>query len=246
MPNMIERTGDFLRRHVGAASAVAATVVASGIAGGVYAKEFNKQPAPVVRGQDDPSRRSGDGVESTPTPTVVYRPTATAEVRTDVKTLPKPAAWSYSPTVNLIRATSAPSFPKTAAEAAFTFGVDGSTRDPKRWEHTAEGDGWHLSEAQIGDDTKDALNVNPRGWLMEAYYDTLPGRNPYAMVAVDLDTNIPAQGGTFWKERGCDKVVKLQNEMAIPKWKDGNGSVTNHPAEIIAPADCSVPVPAVK
>ncbi len=149
--------------------------------------------------------------------------------------LPKPAAWDHVPSVSLVQAVNIPSFPKTVAEAAATFGVDGSTRNPKRWEKTAEGDGWHLSEAQIGDDTKDALNANPKGWLMEGYYDTKPGRNPFALVAVGIDSNIPVQGATFWNVTKIDQADKLQAEMAIPKWKDENGNVTVHPVTKIVP-----------
>lgn len=158
------------------------------------------------------------------------------EKAANVMTLEKPAAWDKAPTIRLVEASSRPSFPRTAAEAAATFGVDGSTRNPKRWEKTPEG-GWHLSEAQIGDDTKDALNVNPKGFLMEGYFDTLPGRNPFAWAIIDIDGNIPAQGGTFWNEtRGRAKAEKLQREMHTPKWKDAQGKVTDHPAVVISPA----------
>lgn len=156
------------------------------------------------------------------------------EVMTSTMELPTPAAWDHAPIISLVKAVNVPSFPKTREEAAATFGVDGSTRDPKRWELTPEG-GWHLSEAQIGDDTKDALNVNPKGYLMEGYYDTKPGRNPFALVAVGIDSNIPIQGATFWNEQRIDQADKLQNEMAIPKWRDENGNVTIHPVTKIVP-----------
>lgn len=161
--------------------------------------------------------------------------TPTTEVTSAGKMdLPKPAAWDRVPSVNLVQTTSIPAFPKTVAEAAATFGVDGSTRDPKRWELNPDG-GWHLSEAQIGDDTKDALNVNPRGYLTDGFYDTKPGRNPFAFVIVGIDGNIPAQGATFWNETRIDQADKLQGEMAIPKWKDDSGNVTTHPVTKIVP-----------
>lgn len=172
-------------------------------------------------------------VAGVPQPTA---PTATVEAKTNVMTLPKPAGWSEEPTLNVVQATNVPSFPKTRAEAAATFGVDGSTRDPKRWEQTAEGEGWHLSEAQEVDGTKDALNINPRGYLTEGYYDTKPGRNPFAWASIDVDGNIPAQGGTVWNEKGGrEKAVNLQSKMAIPVWQDDAGVATQKPAVIIAP-----------
>lgn len=198
-----------------------------------------------------PNTRPADDFVPTPTATLVPRvegtvtPTVTAtakaeatnkpEVVTSTMELPKPAAWDHVPVVSLVKAVNVPSFPKTAAEAAATFGVDGSTKNPSRWEKTAEGDGWHLSEAQIGDDTKDALNVNPRGYLMEGYYDTRPGHNPFALVAVGIDSNIPTQGATFWNVQQIDQADKLAGEMAIPKWKDDSGNVTNHPVTKIVP-----------
>ncbi len=206
----------------------------------------------------EPSRASaaaGNKLDAIPTATLVaFNPSAVTPdaVRTPLSTaiatatrvesavvpstmeLPKPAAWDHAPVVSLVKAVNVPSWPKTVAEAATTFGVDGSTRDPKRWELTPDG-GWHLSEAQIGDDTKDALNVNPGGWLVEVYYDTKPGRNPYACVAVGIDSNIPAQGATFWKEQRIDQAGKLQKEMATPKWKDENGNPFDHPVVIIVP-----------
>lgn len=175
--------------------------------------------------------------ESTVTPTATGVSGSAERTNKEVASkmeLPRPAAWDHVPSVSLVQASSVPSFPKTATEAAATFGVDGSTKDPKRWELTPEG-GWHLSEAQIGDDTKDALNVNPKGYLMEGYYDTKPGRNPYALVAVGINSNIPIQGATFWNEQRVNQADKLQNEMAIPKWRDENGNVTIHPVTKIVP-----------
>lgn len=157
------------------------------------------------------------------------------EVMTNTMELPKPAAWDHAPVINLVQATNMPSFPKTAAEAATTFGVDGSTRDPKRWEKTAEGDGWHLSEATRVDDTKDALNVNPNGYLTEGYFDTKPGHNPFAFVIAGIKDLIPAQGVTVWNVKSIDQASKLQKEMATPKWKDGNGNPFDHPVVIIVP-----------
>lgn len=177
----------------------------------------------------------GVGSAETPKPVATANPTATQEVGGPVKTLPKPAAWNHEPTINLVRTGSVPSFPKSVAEAAATFGVDGSTRNPSRWEKTAEGDGWHLSEAQVGNDTKDALNVNARGYLAEFYYDTLPGRNPYCAAIEGIDQNIPAQGGTFWNEKGKARAEKLQPEMAVPRWRV-DGRVEPRPCEIISPS----------
>lgn len=167
----------------------------------------------------------------TPLPAIA---TATPEALAKTKTLPKPAAWDHEPIINLIRAASRPAFPRSAAEAATTFGVDGSTRNSRRWERTAEGDGWHLSEAQITDDTKDALNVNARGYLLEFFYDTEPGRNPYCAAVEGIDQNIPAQGGTFWNETGRARAEKLQREMAVPRWRVG-GRVEPRPCEVISP-----------
>jgi len=200
-------------------------------------------PTPVTKTADGfvptPTATLVPRVESTATPkvtaTVKVEATNTPEVVTSTKELPKPAAWDHVPVVSLVKAVNVPSFPKTAAEAAATFGIDGSTREPKRWERTAEGDGWHLSEAQSSDDTKDALNVNPRGYLTEGYYDTKPGHNPYAFVIVAIDGKIPAQGATFWNVQQIDQADKLAGEMAVPKWKDENGNVTVHPVTKIVP-----------
>lgn len=173
--------------------------------------------------------------EATARPEVTVEPTAVEKSTASKMELPKPAAWDRVPSVNLVQATSIPTFPKTAAEAAATFGVDGSTRDPKRWEKTAEGEGWHLSEATKVDDTKDALDVNFCGMLGEGYYDIERGRNPFAFVVVGIDGKIPVQGATFWNEKRIDQADKLQAEMAIPKWRDDSGNVTTHPVTKIVP-----------
>lgn len=214
------------------------------VAGGAIGYEIrahqDPKPTPIIRTADGlvPASTEGTVIPIT-TATVIAASKAEAtnapEIVTSTMELPKPAAWDHAPVVSLIKAVNVPSFPKTAAEAAATFGVDGSTRNPSRWEKTPEGDGWHLSEAQIGDDTKDALNVNPKGYLVEFYYDTKPGRNSFAGVAVGIDSKIPVQGGTFWNVQQKDQAAKLQREMAIPMWKDDNGNVTAHPATIIVP-----------
>lgn len=111
-----------------------------------------------------------------------------------------------------------PAFPKTAQEAASLFGGAVS-----RWEKSAEG-GWHLREEGF------RINVDPKGYLMEAYYDTKPGKDPqcFASAGVALE----AQGVTVWPVVGTEEAAKdWQKMMAIPVWSDKQ----QHPCQVVLP-----------
>jgi hypothetical protein len=151
-----------------------------------------------------------------------------------VKVLPKPAAWDYEPVVTLVRTPSLPAWPSTAEQAAALFGVDNDTRDPNRWEKNPAG-GWHLSEGveRLGQ-VKDARLINSKGYLVEAFYDLVPGDMAYCYASEGIDQELPAQGATFWPVTGYEEAAKLQNKMYVPKWNI-NGVYVPKPCEIISP-----------
>lgn len=111
-------------------------------------------------------------------------------------------------------------WPETPQEAAALFG--GS---PDRWEKNPAG-GWHFEEAPY------CTSIDPQGYLMEGYWDTEPGRDPFCVASAGVKVEI--QGGTIWPVPGTKETAEeLQAKMAIPVWSDGK----QHPCQVILP-DC--------
>jgi hypothetical protein len=141
----------------------------------------------------------------TPEPTKTSTPTATSEVTAVAEATPVPEVL--------------PTWPETAEAAAALFG--GS---PDRWEKNPDG-GWHLREEGW------RTLIDPKGYLMEGYYDTKPGKNPSCFTSVGV--GVEMQGGTIWPVRGTEKEAKkLQRKMAIPVWDDGK----QYPCQVILPS----------
>lgn len=108
-------------------------------------------------------------------------------------------------------------FPTTREEAASAFGKDEFSKDPNRWELSADG-GWHFKEGPV------ASSVDPKGFVLEGYRDTKPGKNADAFVSNGIEVSM--QGGTIWPERGEEEARKLLAKKSPPdRWDDG----TVHP-----------------
>jgi hypothetical protein len=132
----------------------------------------------------------------------------TAPAASDVK----PAAPAVDTAPDL---TGLPAWPTTAEAAAKLFG---GTAD--RWEATADATGWHLTERAF------RTSINPKGYLAEGYFDTVPGRNPECAVYASA---WDVQGTTIWKAKATEKAMNtLLSKMATPKWTEAKG---NNPVE---------------
>lgn len=103
-------------------------------------------------------------------------------------------------------------FPTTREEAASAFGKDEFSKDPNRWELSADG-GWHFKEGPV------ASSVDPKGFVLEGYRDTKPGKNADAFVSNGVE--ISMQGGTIWPVRGEGDARKLLAKMSPVTWDDG-------------------------
>jgi hypothetical protein len=102
---------------------------------------------------------------------------------------------------------------ETAYAAAWEFGTDDYSRNPANWEKTAQGNGWHMKE------NGQKHNLNLRGFVAEGYWDTVPGSNPQAVVA--MCGSIDVQGATIWDVRGERAAQVLYNKKGQYQWPDG-------------------------
>lgn len=149
-------------------------------------------------------------------PELTVAPTATATPEATATKTPTPTATPEALAVPEVL----PAWPKSAEKAAALFGSS-----PDRWEVNPNG-GWHLREEGW------RILINPKGYLMEGYYDTKPGKDPLCFASAGVALKI--QGGTIWPERGTEESAKnLQKKMAIAVWEDK----TQHPCQVILPKE---------
>lgn len=108
-------------------------------------------------------------------------------------------------------------FPRTSSEAANAFGRDTLSKNPVRWEQLLDAKGiiigWHLKPAAV------KSHINPRGRVMEGYYDTQIGANPQCIVSNGLESDI--QGGSIWNTSGVQASRALYSQVKPPTWTDG-------------------------
>ena len=153
------------------------------------------------------TKREGDPAAITEQPTV--KPTIETPTATEQPTVAQ-TETAKETTGN---------WPKTSEETAKMFGGE-----PSDWEMSPDG-GWHFIERG------ECETINPNNYLMEGYYDTAPGKNPFCFVTWGPAT---IQGGTIWPVAGSKETAEdLIEKMAIPKWDDGS----QHPCQIIEPVE---------
>lgn len=145
------------------------------------------------------------------------RQTWVVESQSPPTTTSQQGSTTLSPTVASVPRQKA-SWPLGPTEAAATFGGEA-----RRWEPTADCCGWHLREEAS------RVSIDPRGFAMEGYYDTRPGRDPRQFVAVDP---VEVQGATIWRDADGPRVFcamigqKYRNtQTSFDQVKDGIDAV---------------------